>query len=42
MEPTSDQPGILWAAGASAGGNLFKQQGEGRTVAGQVAQLPTR
>ncbi len=33
---------FLWAAGASAGGNLFKQQGEGRTVGGQVAQLPTR
>jgi hypothetical protein len=33
---------FLWAAGASAGGNLFKQRGDDRTVGGQLAQLPTR
>jgi hypothetical protein len=33
---------FLWAAGASAGGNLYKQRGNERTVGGQVAQLPGR
>lgn len=33
---------FFWAAGASAGGNLFKQRGVGRTVGGQEAQLPGR
>jgi hypothetical protein len=33
---------FLWAAGASAGGNLFKQRGNERTVGGQLAQLPGR
>jgi hypothetical protein len=33
---------FFWASGASAGGNLFKQRGTGRTVAGQDAQAPGR
>jgi hypothetical protein len=33
---------FLWAAGASAGGNLFKQRGNERTVGGQVAQFQGR
>jgi hypothetical protein len=33
---------FLWAAGASAGGNLFKQRGDDRTVGGLAAQLPAR
>lgn len=33
---------FLWAAGASAGGNLFKQRGSGRTVGGGEAMLPGR
>jgi hypothetical protein len=33
---------FLWAAGASLGGNLFKQRGTGRSVGGQEAQLPGR
>jgi hypothetical protein len=33
---------FLWAAGASVGGNLFKQRGGGRTVGGQDVPLPGR
>jgi hypothetical protein len=33
---------FLWAAGASAGGNLFKQRGTGRTVGGQEVQFSGR
>ncbi len=33
---------FLWAAGASAGGNMFRQRGGGRTVGGQEAQFPAR
>jgi hypothetical protein len=33
---------FLWAAGASAGGNLFKQRGDERTVGGVATQLPSR
>jgi hypothetical protein len=33
---------FLWAAGASAGGNLFRQRGDGRTVGGLAAQLPSK
>ncbi|MBI3078711.1 MAG: hypothetical protein HYY85_17275 [Deltaproteobacteria bacterium] len=33
---------LIWAAGASTGGNLFRQRGSGRTVGGQEAQLPGR
>jgi len=31
---------FLWAAGASTGGNLFKQLGTGRTAGGQEGTLP--
>jgi hypothetical protein len=33
---------FLWAAGASAGGNLFRQRGDGRTVGGLAAQWPSK
>jgi hypothetical protein len=33
---------IIWAAGVSIGGNLFKQMGTTRTVGGQEAALPAR